>query len=475
VQDDAGCGDEQVLAVDWPSHERASAEAASRKGLLAFQRDGCKIRLIAECTLPGRYEYQAVSPKRDELRIRHRQELEAYLPMHGEQYASLLQSDASLQVVSHVVGRESASTIPAKPGSPGCASATHFANALYTGAYSMYSIRAKRPDGHVEILTQDGNPRECVSSRSNAPLGCSALVSFDLRPFRPAPSGPARAVIARAPAPKAHPVASKPSAPVSAVTYRSAPHSSSPAGAVRPTQPVAAPTGMVAIPPGRYRIGATDLGHSAHPVSEISLAGFVLDTHEVTMRDYQRCIDDGMCSPPSAITGVDATLCAYQQNQQRTAAGLTKGAAAMPVNCVRPDQAAAFCRYAGKRLPTDIEWEVAARGTDFRKFPWGNAEPDKQVCRRKGRACSVGANPVDRSPFGVFDLAGNLREVTAGESCTEDDSRCLQGRQVILKGGSRRFLTGLAGHHRYFRSAHRSRANARSGSLDVGFRCARSL
>jgi formylglycine-generating enzyme required for sulfatase activity len=87
-----------------------------------------------------------------------------------------------------------------------------------------------------------------------------------------------------------------------------------------------------------------------------------------------------------------------------------------PVTCVSWHDALVFCRWVGVRLPTEVEWEKAARGADRRLFPWGNEPPDAQRCNYDftvGDTTPVGSYPLGASPYGLLDMAGNVREWTS--------------------------------------------------------------
>jgi formylglycine-generating enzyme required for sulfatase activity len=182
---------------------------------------------------------------------------------------------------------------------------------------------------------------------------------------------------------------------------------------VRP-DPGAAAGGMVRIPGGTYTPKEGQRPANVRP--------FLLDVVEVTAAEYGACVDEGACDPPG--TG---PVCTFGVESRRD----------HPVNCVSWHDAGDYCRFAGKRLPTDEEWEWAARGAGRASaYPWGDAPPAGRLCwsgegdgglgRRSGGTCPVGAHPSGDSPHGVKDLAGNVWEWTASE---------LNGGRVFRGGG----------------------------------------
>jgi len=143
-----------------------------------------------------------------------------------------------------------------------------------------------------------------------------------------------------------------------------------------------------------------------------------------------------------------------------------------PVVQVSANDAAAFCRHHGWRLPTEREWEFAARGTDGRRYPWGNAEPEAVHANFGTRSCCaadatdgylrtapVGSFPAGASPFGLLDMAGNVWEWTSSPHPTRPD-------WVSLRGG------GWGNDPYCLRTSYRH-GNPPDIGLDmVGFRCA---
>lgn len=200
---------------------------------------------------------------------------------------------------------------------------------------------------------------------------------------------------------------------------------------------------MALIPAGRFIMG--DDEHARR--KEVFLDGFYLDRHEVSVAQYARFAippDDHWQAPDAAKHG------------------------ALPVIGVDWHEASAYCAWAGKRLPTQAEWEKAARGTDERKYPWGDAPPTPQHANFLGRADGayqgglkpVGSHPAGASPFGIHDLAGNAAEWVA-DWYEENVSKTIRG------AGWRDPADRLTASRRFH-------ANPKNRSDDVGFRCARN-
>lgn len=153
----------------------------------------------------------------------------------------------------------------------------------------------------------------------------------------------------------------------------------------------------VEVPAGAFSMGCSGgCSESDYPVHEVTLSAFEIDVTEVTQAAYQACLDSGLCTEPSCNFDPAATP-------------------THPVVCVTWTQAKAYCSWAGLRLPTEAEWEKAARGADQRKFPWGAADPSCALVSYSDCSTTmepVGSHPDGASPFGALDMSGNVWEWT---------------------------------------------------------------
>ena len=178
--------------------------------------------------------------------------------------------------------------------------------------------------------------------------------------------------------------------------------------------------GMVKINSGLYTIGRDAPGQEYVAPSQVELAEVWIDEYEVTNADYAAFLADTSNPPPASWT--DGVLPGGQENH--------------PVKGVTWDAAIAYCEWANKRLPTEAEWEVAARGSEGSLFPWGDDQRAVELPRRGTHI--VGTVPGNRSSFGAYDMAGNVWE-WVGETYEPiaDGNR-------ILRGGENGFLKDMA-------------------------------
>lgn len=139
----------------------------------------------------------------------------------------------------------------------------------------------------------------------------------------------------------------------------------------------------------------------------VTVQPFCMDVTEVTVASYAACVLAGGCS-------AHGTWSAYpwSTNSNGECNYCVIGRGNHPMNCVDWNQAGDYCKAQGKRLPTEEEWEWAARGgTEGRTYPWGKAAPASQLCWGDG-TCPVGSFPKGDAPGGIHDLAGNVQEWT---------------------------------------------------------------
>ncbi len=164
--------------------------------------------------------------------------------------------------------------------------------------------------------------------------------------------------------------------------------------------PPATESQMVDVPEGDFAMGCNDAVDAdckpdELPTHAVSLKGFRIDATEVTQEQYVACVVSGACLPPTC----DWDPC---------------GARAMhPVVCVNRADAVAYCAHEGKRLPSEAEWEKAARGPEGTKFPWGNDPIDcahANIAGCTGGTQPVGSHPTGASMYGALDMAGNVVE-----------------------------------------------------------------
>ncbi|MDB4995019.1 MAG: serine/threonine protein kinase, partial [Myxococcaceae bacterium] len=263
--------------------------------------------------------------------------------------------------------------------------------------------------------------------------------------------------------------------------------------AVAPTE-VRCPADMVPIAAGSFAMGSTDGDSDEKPVHETQVAAFCVDVTEVTVDSYLKCATTKACAPASETVdwpGISAEEKKTWSASCNARAQSTRGE--HPVNCVSWNDAEAYCKWAKKRLPSEEEWELVARGTDGRRYPWGNDAPTARRLNACGEECSHGeaalvegrtyqalfagsdswatTAPVrsfgaGKTPTGVYDLAGNVWEWTSSRYCPYGDRACTSEWRAT-RGGAWN-SDARAG----VRAADRDKNTATARAADLGFRCA---
>jgi eukaryotic-like serine/threonine-protein kinase len=293
---------------------------------------------------------------------------------------------------------------------------------------------------------------------------------------------------------------SSPSTPATSAPAPATTAAASATAAAAPAGPLVCEAGMVAIPAGKMFMGARDLTPDTKPPHEVTVSGFCLDKTEVTTRAYLACVEKGECErSPYKVSwpGIKpdqvkrySTFCNAEHKDRED----------HPINCVAWTMAETFCKKRGARLPTEAEWEFAARGASQRTYPWGDEAPSAKYLNACGSECAkwftangekhatmygdddrfpgtapVGSFPAGASASGVLDLAGNVWEWTADwyapytADPTTDPKGPATGTLRVVRGGD---FTGFMAD--WARPAYRWKTDPDTYNHAIGFRCAAS-
>ena len=233
---------------------------------------------------------------------------------------------------------------------------------------------------------------------------------------------------------------------------------------------------MTRIPAGAFTMGRDDGPPDERPAHTITLSAFEIDRLPVTNVQYADFLNASGIGTPRRYDEDDPDARVHHRGGRWTA---DEGYERHPVVEVPWAGAVAYCAALGKRLPTEAEWEKAARGTDGRRYPWGNQPGDRtrgQFAARYNDTAPVDAFPAGASPYGALDMAGNAWEWVSSEY-RPYPYRADDGREDLASGPVRGTRGG--GHDspsEEVTTTQRGRylsRNPRSGHHNIGFRCAR--
>ena len=271
--------------------------------------------------------------------------------------------------------------------------------------------------------------------------------------------------------------------------------------ATAPTTVAATPTAQGAKPNanrGHFAAGTVLMGSpdgdglpDEHPQHSVDVAAFDMDATEVTVAAYAACVRAGACTAASTTVDWPGMTDSDKTTWSKYCNGNRDDRQTHAANCVDFDQATAYCAWAGARLPTEQEWEYAARGTAGRTYPWGEEAPDETRANACGAECvhmakeegftwssmypgsdgwagtsPVGTYPAGRTPERLMDMAGNVWEWTSTTYARYDGSHA--SARMVLRGGC--WDSYMA---KSLRAANRISEQKSARRNVVGFRCAR--
>jgi formylglycine-generating enzyme required for sulfatase activity len=237
---------------------------------------------------------------------------------------------------------------------------------------------------------------------------------------------------------------------------------------------------MVLVPAGPFTMGSVSGADDEKPVHKVTLDDYYIDLYEVTNARYAVCVNVGVCSSP----GSDSS---YSKNSYYN----NPDFASYPVTYVNWNQAKTYCEWRGCRLPSEAEWEKAARGEDARQYPWGDDidgsrtnfcdlncpldYAERDINDGFADTAPVGSYPRGASPYGALDMAGNVWEWVADwyadkyeESPEYAPPGPAGGQYRVLRGGA------WSGDRDVLRSANRNGVDPDVKYSVIGFRCAHS-
>jgi formylglycine-generating enzyme required for sulfatase activity len=230
---------------------------------------------------------------------------------------------------------------------------------------------------------------------------------------------------------------------------------------------------MRLVPAGKFTMGSNTDSDSNNPAHVVYLEAYYIDVYEITNAQYEKCVVAGSCEQPH-----------FERTDFRPSYYGNPEFADFPVIYVNWHMANTYCKWRGARLPTEAEWEKAARGTDGRMYPWGEGISCEQAnydgdpspalfCT--GDTSKVGMFESGRSPYGMYDMAGNVFEWVSSlyQPYPYDPA---DGREDPKRGGTRVLRGGAWSEGPDDqRVSYRSWIGPEHSESAIGFRCAKGL
>jgi formylglycine-generating enzyme required for sulfatase activity len=258
---------------------------------------------------------------------------------------------------------------------------------------------------------------------------------------------------------------------------------------------------MISIAGGSFYMGSDEGLPAEKPAHQVTLGPYCIDEFEVTTEKYKACSDAGRCKRAAAVNDSKTITTEAEKKAFDPLCNIRDpvGRAKHPINCVDWEMAGKYCREQGGRLPTEAEWEFAARGPDGRKYPWGDDSPTADLLNACGKECAawgtksgieehmmydkddgfpntapVGSFPKGSSRYGLKDVVGNVWEWVADfyGPYTKDEQKDPKGpesgEQMVVRGGA---WNGSVAS--WVRPTFRYKTAPTERTYGIGFRCAR--
>jgi formylglycine-generating enzyme required for sulfatase activity len=439
--------------VGLDSSARAAFDAARQGGIVVvhYTGHGCDIRLdvLTSCAATGTYAFSPYAST-GSIVAHGLPELYTSLPLGASRLSSRWKNSPALRVDTMVIGAygiKLPAAFHAEDLQGDCMGATHVVGKIYVGAFaiatgdtaalearpSLFAAAGANAPGSPAVVQREGSTRACEEAQEKGTSSptCDVPLRLGLVPITPSAPGALVGCAGDGGCGDAAPVVVDASTPAAE------------GGASR---------GMVHIAGGSFTMGPrTRIPIANDPMRHtVTVAPFDIDTDLVTVSEYAHCVAEGMCTTPKA----DQPTCNFGHADRQD----------HPMNCVDHRQASAYCHAKNERLPTEEEWEFAARGgAEERTYPWGNAEPAQQLCwsgiTKRDGTCPVGSFAA--GAFGLHDMAGNVWQWTGSVFSPErKDAR-------VCRGGGWSDARALD-----FRGAYRDAHAPTNRDSDLGFRCA---
>lgn len=490
--------------MGWDSGSRLNLKQLQESGVVGvrYKAEGCNVELeVLNCVGKGaEYRFSAYSASETKV-AKSQRDLFADLPIGAARLGGKVGGGRALRtdyMLAGVLAMPVMKAFPASQLEGDCDRATHVVSKLYLGGFAMASGESESLEARASIfgagaggsqdrtaerLATEGSAEACAKAQREGTreLTCSVPLRIGLTPVEgraegSCPTGSSwngaacvqKQVVTQIECPAGSKLEGTSCVANVSTNCPAGTHFESgkgcialvassgavPAASASKAPQGNCPAGMAAIPGGTFKMGERS--------DTVSVAAYCLDVTEVTVSAYAACVKGGTCSADTVGTQF------YGGSAQGKGAcnwGVS-GRESHPMNCVDWGQAATFCRAQGKRLPTEEEWEWAARGGDEgRSYAWGSAEPDFQPCwsgiSKRAGTCAVGSFPDGNGRWGLKDLSGNVWEWTASKYDANSAAR-------VLRGGSWDFDDPLL-----MRASIRSGFEPSTRIGTFGFRCAR--